>query len=222
MPRRHRLLGVAFIVIALIIGAAAYSSLPADIPSHWNAAGEIDDTMPRFWGVLFMPLVMLGMLLMFEAIIWLSPQGFRLDQFKGVVGIIQNVLLGFLLTIYIAQILIGLGKDVQMERVVMIGTGLLFILMGNYLGKIGKNFFIGIRTPWTLASDEVWVKTHRLAGWLFVLVGAVIFIAAPFGAPVPVLVGGAVVAALVPTLYSLLLYKRLEGFSKEEPPEDEL
>ncbi len=222
MPRGHRLLGVAFIVVALIIGAAAYSSLPADIPSHWNAAGKVDDTMPRLQGVIFMPMIMLGMLLMFEAIIWLSPQGFRLDQFKGVVGIIQNVMLGFLLTIYIAQILIGLGKDVQMERVVMIGTGLLFMLMGNYLGKLGKNFFIGIRTPWTLANDEVWVKTHRLAGWLFVIAGLLIFISAPFGAPIPFLVGGAVLAGIVPAFYSLLLYKRLEGFSKEEPPEDEL
>jgi uncharacterized membrane protein len=87
------------------------------------------------------------------------------------------------------------------------------------MGKLGKNFFIGIRTPWTLASDEVWFRTHRLGGKLFVLAGLLVFAAGVFGAGpfAPMAAIGA--AALVSVVYSYLLYRRLEGFKEETPGE---
>ena len=222
MPRNYRIISVLFLLIAASIGVFNYGDLPAEIPSHWNAAGEIDDTMGRFWGTAFMPLMMLGMILMFELIIWLSPAGFRLDQFKDVVGIVLLLTLGFLLTVYIAQIMIALGMAVSMDRVVMIGIGVLFIVLGNFFGKMRKNFFIGIRTPWTLASDEVWARTHRFGGWVFVLTGIAILAGGPLGAPLQIMIGAIIAAAMLPTLYSLILYKRLEGFEEERDTDDDL
>ncbi|MDX1455180.1 MAG: SdpI family protein [Gammaproteobacteria bacterium] len=222
MPRNYRIVSILFLLLAIGIGAFNYGNLPAEIPSHWNAAGEVDDTMPRFWGTAFMPMMMLGMILMFELIIWLSPAGFRLDQFKDVVGIVLLLTLGFLLTVYIAQIMIALGMAISMDRVVMIGIGILFIVLGNFFGKMRKNFFIGIRTPWTLASDEVWARTHRFGGWVFVLAGIAILVGGPLGAPMQFMIGAAVAVGVLPTLYSLILYKRLEGFKEESDPDDEL
>ncbi|MDX1444523.1 MAG: SdpI family protein, partial [Gammaproteobacteria bacterium] len=140
---------------------------------------------------------------------------FRLETFQRTVGIFQNATLFFLALVLAAQLLYAGGINVDMTMLVLLGMGGLFIVLGNFLGKTRKNFFIGIRTPWTLASDEVWIRTHRLAGWLFVAVGILFIGAAPFGASHVVIISGAVIAALVPTFYSLWLYKRLEGFRQE-------
>ena len=94
-------------------------------------------------------------------------------------------------------------------------VGLLFVVIGNFLGKVRKNFFIGIRTPWTLASDEVWSRTHRLGGWMFVAGGIVMIVGAFAGLPVLGVIAVVLAIALYPVLHSFLLYRRLEGFSAE-------
>ena len=108
---------------------------------------------------------------------------------------------------------------VAMDRAMHAGTGLLFVVLGNFMGKLTKNFFVGIRTPWTLASDEVWLRTHRLGGKLFVLAGVALFIAGLLGGgTVPLLVAVAV-AGGIPVVYSYLLYRRIEGFKNGSPGE---
>jgi uncharacterized membrane protein len=102
------------------------------------------------------------------------------------------------------------------EQIIPLMTGGLFILIGNYLSKFPRNFFVGIRTPWTLASDEVWNRTHRLGGWVFILAGLVLAATAFFPGAMPVVIVVVVVAALVPVLYSLWLYRRLHGFEPEQ------
>ncbi len=95
-----------------------------------------------------------------------------------------------------------------------------FIVLGNYLGKVRKNFFIGIRTPWTLASDEVWNRTHRLGGWIFVLIGFFMFLNAFIRFSEGWLIGSIVVVALIPIVYSYVLYRKVEGFEEETPDND--
>ena len=98
---------------------------------------------------------------------------------------------------------------------IFVGIGLLLVLLGNYMGKLRKNFFIGVRTPWTLASDEVWARTHRLTGWLWAAAGLALAIDGLLGANVVVFLVVILVAILTPPIYSFLLYRRIEGFGPD-------
>ena len=111
-----------------------------------------------------------------------------------------------------------MGKPVDMNRGVEAGVGLLLIVLGNFMGKITRNFFVGIRTPWTLASDEVWLRTHRLGGKLFVLAGAVFFVCGILGLGAMAPFAATAVAALVSIAYSYVIYRKIEGFKEAEPP----
>jgi uncharacterized membrane protein len=95
---------------------------------------------------------------------------------------------------------------------------LFFALLGNVLGKVQRNFYVGVRTPWTLASETVWVQTHRLAAWLFTGAGVLGLVIVLVGVPFYFAFGLILVAALVPVVYSLVLYKRLEKKGLLEPP----
>ena len=94
--------------------------------------------------------------------------------------------------------------------IAMLAVGALLMVLGNYMGKLRKNFFIGIRTPWTLASDAVWERTHRLAGWLFVAAGLVMVASVLIGAPIWLPLGAIAAATLLPVAYSLWIYRRLD------------
>jgi uncharacterized membrane protein len=210
--------GLIMVAVAFAATGILYSSLPDPMPSHWNAAGEVDGTMALPWGALIFPLVMLGLWLLFLALPAISPRGFRMSRFMGVYATIINTLLAFLLLIAGVVLAASLGHAVDISRIVPIGVGVLFVVIGNYLGKTTRNFFLGIRTPWTLASDEVWRRTHRLAGWLFVLAGLTIAATGVFNVIwVWLFVGVVLTAALVPVVYSFLVYRRLEGFSDDDP-----
>jgi uncharacterized membrane protein len=107
----------------------------------------------------------------------------------------------------------ALGHRVDVDRAVNLGLGLLLIVIGNYLGKVTRNFFVGIRTPWTLASDEVWLRTHRLGGVLFVSGGAVILIGAFVGGVSALAVTTTVIIGIAAflTVYSYVIYRRIES-----------
>ena len=108
--------------------------------------------------------------------------------------------------------LAGAGYALPMSTIAPLAVGVLLMVLGNYMGKLRRNFFMGIRTPWTLASEAVWERTHRMAGWLFVLGGAVMVVAALAGAVRGrLLLAVIVVVALVPVVYSYFVYRRLEG-----------
>ncbi len=205
----HRTISLFFIVLALIAGVASYSHLPEQMPSHWNLHGQVDDTLPRFWGVLIFPLIMSGLFVVNEIFIRFSPEGFRVDEFKPVVGLLINALMGFMLCVDIAQILFSLGVAVQMSKVISMGVGAVFVLIGNYMGKLRKNFFIGIRTPWTLANDEVWWRTHRLGSWLFMGLGIAAIASSFVSGGIRFLAIGTIAVAVFLVGYSLVIYRRL-------------
>lgn len=210
--------GLSLFFIAAIAGLAIYlyPDLPDPMPSHWNASGEVDGTLPKPWGVWLLPLAAVFVLAVMKLIPVISPKGFRTDEFAGVLRLFQVLLVAFTAIVGALVLLAAMGSDVRMEVWIPIGVGLLFIVLGNYLGKVRKNFFLGIRTPWTLASDEVWARTHRLGGRVFVA-GGLLLIAAAF---VPAIANGLVVVilalAVIPVVYSYVLYRRIEGFTDED------
>jgi uncharacterized membrane protein len=218
--RRTNILSFIFIAIPIAVSVYLYPSLPEQIPTHWNLAGEVDDYTPKPWGVLILPLAAVFVFLIMKLIPVISPKGFRTDQFQGVINIFTVTLVGFMSAVALLVLFAATGRDVHVNEVIFAGVGLLFIVLGNYLGKVRKNFFIGIRTPWTLASDEVWSRTHRLGGWVFVLIGFFLFINAFIQFPEAWLIGAIVVVALVPVVYSFVIYRNLEGFEEEGPDTD--
>jgi uncharacterized membrane protein len=215
---RTNVLCLIFVAVLVAVAAYLYPSLPEQIPTHWNFQGEVDDYTPKPWGVIVLPLASILIFVIMKLIPIISPKGFRTDQFQDVINIFTVTLVGFMSGIGLLVLLAASGRNVQMNEMVFAAMGLLFIVLGNYMSKVRKNFFIGIRTPWTLASDEVWNRTHRLGGWIFVLIGFFMFLNAFIQFPVEWLIGAIVILALVPVVYSFVIYRNLEGF-EEEPPE---
>jgi len=209
VTKTHWMIAGALTVLTLGFTAVIYPSLPDTIPIHWNAKGEADGWGSKPWSFLT-PAIMVGMLGLFRILPWLSPKHFEIDTFRKTYAFIIVLITGLLAFIHLLTLLPPLGYQVRIEKAMMAGMMLFFMLMGNVLGKVQRNFFVGVRTPWTLASDRVWIETHRLAARLFVATGALgllgILLGLPFYAPL-ILLGVAVVVIIG---FSLVRYKQLE------------
>lgn len=205
------MVSVVMLVLVVAVAVWIYPQLPAQVPTHWDLAGHPDGWSPRFWGVALWPLLMAALALLAWLLPVVSPQQFRMTAFLGVYRGLMLVVQAFVLVVGVCVMLAGAGHAVPIPLVTALAVGALFIVLGNYMGKLRKNFFIGIRSPWTLASDAVWERTHRLAGWLFVLAGVAWMVLALTGAArhVWTLVALIVVVAVVPYGYSYVVYRRL-------------
>ncbi len=190
--------------------------LPDPVPTHWNAAGQVDGWTPKPWGVWLFPVLAAGLLVLFMLLPVISPRGFRLDTARRAYDIVVFVVLAFLAGVQLLAYLGAMGQGPAIEHAVPLMLGVLFIVLGNYLGKFPKNFFVGIRTPWTLASDEVWNRTHRLGGRTFMLAGVLIAVNVFLQLGTAFTISVVAVAAGVPIVYSLLLYRKLHGFEADE------
>ncbi len=203
-------------IILILTSIAAsfyfYANFPDQVPTHWNYRGEVDSYSSKAFGAFFFPLLILGIYLLFLVIPYLDPRQKRYQDFAKVYHIFKGILVGFMALIYFITGLAGLGYQISVGSIVPAGVGLLFIVLGNYLSKIKPNWFMGIRTPWTLESEEVWNKTHRLGGKLFILMGLFMI----FGSILPVeyfwysFVVGVMAVSLIPIVYSYLLFRKLE------------
>ena len=216
---------ICFLLIAaaVVVAIVLYPNLPEQIPTHWNLHGEVDDYTAKPWGVAIMPLIAILVFVVMRLIPVISPKGFRTDKFMDVINVFTVALVGFMCGVAILVLFEANGTDVRINEVIFAGVGLLFVVLGNYMGKVRKNFFIGIRTPWTLASDEVWSRTHRLGGKVFILIGLFMILNSFMRFPEHWLVATIVAGALVPVIYSYVIYRNIEGFTPDEDddPTDE-
>ena len=199
-------------LIALGFGVAAWLSprLPELVPTHWDARGHVNGYVRKPLGVYILPMTMLGVHALLAALPRMSPRGFEIAPFGRVYELLHTATLGFLLFITVLALRAAAGDHVPILQATCVAIGLLLIVIGNFLGKVRRNFFVGIRTPWTLANDEVWLRTHRLGGKTFVLAGVVVVAGVCLGASVAQCTFVAVLAALVPAVYSYVVYRRLE------------
>jgi uncharacterized membrane protein len=193
-----------------------YDRLPEKVPIHWNIHGEPDGWVSKhdvIWTFLLMPAVMAGMVVLTAILPWLSPKPFDVERFRDTYGYLMALvvaLFGFIHLLILFGSLEPPGAF-DLGRWLVGGIFLFFALIGNVLGRTRRNFWIGVRTPWTLASETVWIQTHRLTAWLFVVIGIAGFVAVVAGVPlVWCFVAFMTLAVFVPVLYSLVLYKRLE------------
>lgn len=168
------------ILLLTLLGAAlslwAYPRLPDMVPSHWNAAGQIDGYMPRTASLILMPAMILGVGLLLLYIPLIDPLRANVDRFRGSYNWIIVGISAFMLFMHVLTLLAGLGVRFNILYLMIPAMALLFIGMGFVVERAKPNWFIGIRTPWTLSSPTVWEKTHRLGGLLFKISGVLMLL----------------------------------------------
>ncbi len=217
MSRAFRILGFVLVLAAIAYAASVYSSVPDPVPSHWDASGRADGTMAKPWGVILIPCIMLVVWAVFAVLPAISPRGFAMDSFARAWGLLSVVILGFTLFTEVLTLSAARTGAPLAITAVFVGIGLLIAFIGNLLGKVTRNFFLGIRTPWTLANEDVWNRTHRLAGKLLVAAGLAVIAAAFLGLPAWTMIAAIFAGALVPVVYSYVVYRRLEGLRTGGP-----
>jgi len=164
----------AIIAIQIIIAVYGFAVLPHTVPIHWGANGQANGYGPKWMGTFLYPLMSIGIYMLVRVLLAAGPRLGGRQSTTANLKVARIVLAGimvFMLIIQFVTMAQSLGFDMTM--VVMLALSLLFIFLGNYMGKIRRNFWMGIRTPWTITNAVVWERTHRLGGWLFVAVGLI-------------------------------------------------
>lgn len=205
-----RILMAVVVLLSFAVAAYFYPQMPERMASHWNAQGEVDGHMSKFWGLFLMPFISLGMAALFLLIPRMDPLRSNIEAFrKYYEGFVALVIL-FLSYVYVLTILWNLGLRFDIGRMMAPALGALFYACGVLIGKSKRNWFIGIRTPWTLSSEKVWEKTHAVGGKLFKIAGLIAFLGVfwPDYAILLVLVP-VMLAAFWSIVYSYLEYRKV-------------
>jgi uncharacterized membrane protein len=205
---RSTLFGLLLTLVAFAVSAMLYTRLPDVLPVHWGLRGTADGFLHKPWAIYFYPGMIGAMLLLKLVLPAISPRAFAIEPCGRTFNIIMSALMLFMAYLMGLVYAAALGMHIAVGRAVLGGVGVLFIVTGNLTGKLTRNFFIGIRTPWTLASDEVWFKTHRLGAWLFVLAGLVTLGVALLGNFYVVAVVGFAIAVATPVVFSFVISPR--------------
>ncbi len=211
MSTRTTLIVVTILIVAATLaGLLLWNQLPEQMASHWGVSDQVDGYMSKFWGVFLMPVITLGMLVMFLIIPAVDPLKANIAQFREYFNSFIALIVAFMVYIYALTLIWNLGyTNFRMSTAMLPAMGLLFIFVGVMVGKAKRNYFIGIRTPWTLSSDTVWDETHRLGGKLFIASGILALLGAFFPdyafwfIMVP-MIG----TSLLTVIYSCILFRR--------------
>jgi uncharacterized membrane protein len=207
--RKSELTLLFIILISLAVSLYFNPKLPNRIASHWNYKGEVDGYMTRFWGLFLMPIVLLVLFVIFHFVPKLDPLKVNVVKFRKYFDGFIIMLFLFMLAIQLFIIFWHLGIQVKPNILFPIGFGILFYYIGILLDKSKRNWFIGIRNPWTLSSDAVWDKTHKLGGKLFKLSGIIAVIGILFTNHAMIfVVGPAIVLLICVSIYSYVEYKK--------------
>ena len=204
---------VAVIVYLLLLAAVAgytafvYPSLPQRIPTHWDIAFRPDAWTDKRSGIWLMPGTIAFMFVLMLALPKISPNSFTIEPFLETFNYVM-VTVGILFAYIHVLTLTSLHPGADMGRAMLAGFFLFFAVIGNVLGKVRRNFWMGVRTPWTLASDRVWVATHRMAARLFVAIGVLGAVAVWLGVSPKICFGVLIAGALLPAVYSLAISQR--------------
>jgi uncharacterized membrane protein len=165
---------LVLIVIAVFVSIFAYPHLPDRVPTHWNASGEVNGWSSRLWGAWMLPLTMALVWLILRAVPHIDPRKANYAKFQGMYDWLVILVIAFMLAIHVVIILAATGSPIAMHTVMMPSVGIFIAALGLLLPRVHPNWFVGIRTPWTLTSDLSWERTHRIAGPLFIALGVLI------------------------------------------------
>jgi len=204
---------ILIILLSFAIGIYSYQNIKEDrVASHWNIDGNVNGYLPKFWGIFLLPMILIGLYLLFLFIPKIDPLKKNIQRFRKYYDSFILIIILFLFYVFILTILSNFGYIFNMTKILIPAIGLLFFYIGIIMKKLKRNWFIGIRTPWTLSNDEVWEKTHKLASVLFKTAGIILFFSILFPSKyflwfilVPIFI---IIVWLV--LYSYLEYKKIK------------
>ncbi len=216
MKKKSVLVGLGMVFLTFAGGMILQPRMPERMPLHWNAAGEVDRYGGQAEALFLMPIFSLFLLLLLWGLPKLSPKGKGVEAFQDQYDGLVLVILGFMGAVHLVTLVASFQK-LNVGALIMGGASLLFAVIGNVLGKTTRNYWMGIRTPWTLESDSVWEKTHRMAGKTMVgggLLGAVLSMTPwPLLALAPIFIG-----SLYPVYYSYQIYRQEKGADAGQTP----
>ncbi|WP_230931945.1 SdpI family protein [Priestia sp. TSO9] len=197
-------------LLTLVAWLIALPHLPATMPIHWGANGEADGFATKINAMILTVGIMVFIYFVIAFVPRIDPRKENYKYFSKTYNILLNAVLLLFFFVNMSTILQGLGYNVPMSYIAPIMAGLVFIIIGNYLQRVRSNYFMGIRTPWTLSNETVWKKTHRLSGKIFFIGGLLILISAflPDGYKSVIMWGSIVLCVAIPYLYSYVAYKK--------------
>jgi uncharacterized membrane protein len=217
-------LPLVFIAAMFIAGAVLYPRLPTTIPTHWGPMGTPDAWSTKSpLSVFAMPLISVGLYALFIVIPYLDPKRANLLRSKKAYAVILDATTALLAATFAASLAAAFNAKFPVDRVITGATGLLFIVIGNYMTTVKRNFTMGVRFSWTVMDDVVWAKTNRLGGLMFmgagVLALAGVFVPAPWS--IITILAPALLMIPVLYVYSYRLYKQRHPDDMGRPPEAE-
>ncbi|HDI06435.1 MAG TPA: SdpI family protein [Candidatus Aenigmarchaeota archaeon] len=172
--RKNEIIILGIILFSFLFGIYLYPQMPEKIASHWNVQGQVDGYMSKFWGLFLMPLISAGLFLLFIAIPKIDPLKTNIEKFRKYYDGFITLIIIFLFYLYLLTIFWNMGIRFDIIQLLAPAFGILFYYCGILTENAKRNWFIGIRTPWTLSNDAVWDKTHKIGGKLFKISGIVV------------------------------------------------
>lgn len=198
-----------FVLVSFLLGAYLYPIMPERMASHWDASGSVNGYMSKLWGLFLMPVISTVLFLAFLVIPRIDPLKENIAEFRAYYDLFILLLFGFLFYIYLLTIFWNLGYRFNIIQLMAPAIGLLIFYAGVMMENAKQNWFIGVRTPWTLSSERVWNKTNRLAGKLFKAAGILAMLGAVFPEQAILLILVPVIlAGIYPIVYSYQEYRR--------------
>ncbi len=212
MRRWWLLGGLGLVLLAVALSVWAYPALPQRVPTSWSLSGEAVGFSSRLGAVVFAPVLVAMIWVLMFVLPAISPRGFRLDRNLSASYEICLAVIAVLVAIQFVLLRAQVAGTVPSFWLIFALIGVLLAVIGILIGRVPKNFFMGYRTPWTLVSDQVWLRTNVLGGRLMVVGGLLLIACSPFtNAIVGALIAVMAVVVVVPIAYSYVLYRRLEG-----------
>lgn len=203
--KKESVISVIFsILLFALVNLLFYKKMPETLPTHWGFNNKIDGYSSKFTTLITTPLLLI--LLNIFSCFMLDNDPKNKDKNNFVITIGKATIPLVMLITFVISVFYGLGKKINVMVIISIFVGFLLILIGNYLPKTKRNYTVGIKLPWTLNSDENWNKTHRLAGYFFIL-GGIIFLFTPFIGNEYLIFLTFMIIGIIPAIYSFYLYK---------------
>lgn len=212
MKTTNKLFGfLSLLMLSSALVAAWFVEPSTQIPIHWNLAFEPDSWVSKWWFVAGAPIIAIAMPATYWLLPKLEPKKYNMQASRKALAATLLSVQAFLTIAYLSNTALAMGFDVPIQRIVVISGAVMMLIFGNFMGKIRSTYMLGLRTPWTLANEQVWNKTHRLGGKLFIVAGLATLVTSFWQFSMYVMLAGLLLTAIVITGYSWWLYQQGEG-----------
>lgn len=201
---------VILTALMIVVAVFAYSRLPDRMPTHWNHKGEITSYGSKWMVVITMPSLLLALWAMLRVLPRVDPWRENYVKFQATYDLVVNCVLTIIALAEVAMLATALGAPIAVDRVIRASAGVLLVIIGNVLPRARPNFWLGIRTPWTLTNARVWERTNRAGGYLLVAAGVLAIGSAviPINVSARTLGIAGAAAAILTVIYSYFVWRQ--------------